>query len=258
VRIAVIGDYGLASPAERDVSDLVKGWRPDAVITTGDNNYPSGSAATIDMNIGQFYSEFIYPYEGSFGTGADCNRFFPVLGNHDWVDPAAAAYLDYFTLPGNERYYDFVIGDVHLFAVDSMPDEPDGITVDSRQAAWLRDGLAVSSSPWNLVTMHHPSFSSGPHGSTPRLQWPFAAWGATAVLAGHDHIYERITRDGIPYFVNGLGGSIRYAIGDPVEGSQARYGADFGAMLIEADSRQIAFSFVARSGEVVDTYTVTR
>jgi tartrate-resistant acid phosphatase type 5 len=255
-RIAVIGDYGLAGPAERDVSSLVKGWDPDVIITTGDNNYPNGSAPTIDKNVGQFYSDYIYPYHGAYGKGADRNRFFPCLGNHDWVDPGAAAYLDYFTLPGNERYYDFVVGDVQLFALDSMPGEPDGITQDSRQAAWLRDGLAKSTSRWKLVYMHHPPFSSGPHGSTPRLQWPYAAWGATAVLAGHDHIYERIMRDGIPYFVDGLGGSVRYAIGNPVDGSQARYSADFGAMLIEADDRQITFEFVTRKGEVIDSYTV--
>jgi hypothetical protein len=60
------------------------------------------------------------------------------------------------------------------------------------------------------------------------LRWPFAEWGATAVLAGHDHIYERIVRDGIVYFVNGLGGTVAYEIGNPVEGSQVRFNADFG------------------------------
>ena len=49
-------------------------------------------------------------------------------------------YLDYFTLPGNERYYDVAIGPVHLFAVDSDPREPDGNTEGSVQARWLRDG----------------------------------------------------------------------------------------------------------------------
>ena len=40
----------------------------------------------------------------------------------------------------------------------------------------------------------------------PALQWPFEAWGAHAVLAGHDHLYERVTFGNFPYFVNGLGG----------------------------------------------------
>lgn len=258
VRIAVIGDYGLATPGEEDVANLVKSWRPDLVITTGDNNYPGGSPDTIDLNIGRFYHEFITPYVGKYGIAAEQNRFFPTLGNHDWMDPGARAYLDYFTLPGNERYYDVAWGPVHLFVLDSMPDEPDGIKATSRQATWLREGLAAATEPWKLVTMHHPPFSSGPHGPTPVLQWPYAEWRASAVLAGHDHTYERILRDGIVYFVNGLGGSVRYAVGEPVEGSQVRFDEDFGAMLIDADQQQITFQFITRAGRLVDSYTLTR
>ncbi len=256
VRFAVIGDYGLAGRPEADVAALVKRWNPDFIITTGDNNYPRGAAETIDRNIGQYYREFIYPYQGRYGAGAATNRFFPVLGNHDWATPGAKPYLEYFTLPGNERYYDFVWGPVHLFAVDSDDREPDGITRDSKQAAWLRDRLAASTSPWKLVYMHHPPFSSGLHGSTAALQWPYAEWGATAVLAGHDHTYERILRDGFPYFVNGLGGNGIYRFKTVVPGSQVRYNADFGAMLVEASHDAITFQFISRKGVIIDTYSI--
>jgi hypothetical protein len=260
VGIARIGDYGLASPAEEDVAKLVKSWRPDLIITTGDNNYPAGSPDTIDLNVGQFYHEFISPYRGTYGKGAEQNRFFPVLGNHDWMDPGARAYQHYFKLPGNGRYYDVAWGPVHLFALDSMQGEPDGIESSSKQAEWLHAGLAQATEPWKLVYMHHPPYSSGPHGPTRAMQWPFGEWGATAVLAGHDHIYERIAREGdrAVYFVNGLGGSVRYSIGQPVQGSQVRYSDDFGAMLIEADEQHITFRFVTRTGKQVDEYTINR
>lgn len=258
VRFAVIGDYGLAGRPEADVAALVKRWNPDFIITTGDNNYPRGAAETIDRNIGQYYHEFIHPYRGRYGAGSAVNRFFPVLGNHDWATLGAKPYLEYFTLPGNERYYDFAWGPVHLFAVDSDSREPDGITRDSRQAAWLRDRLATSISPWKLVYMHHPPFSSGLHGSTAALQWPYAEWGATAVLAGHDHTYERILRDGFPYFVNGLGGNGIYRFKTVVPGSQVRYNADFGAMLIEASQDAIMFRFISRRGITVDVYSIHR
>jgi tartrate-resistant acid phosphatase type 5 len=260
VRIAVIGDYGLAGQAEADVARLVASWHPDLVITTGDNNYPRGSPDTIDRNVGQYYHEFIAPYSGKYGPGSKENRFFPSLGNHDWINPGARAYLDYFTLPGNERYYDLARGPVHLFALDSMPGEPDGIDASSRQAAWLRAGLANATEPWKLVYMHHPPYSSGPHGSTPAMRWPYGAWGATAVLSGHDHIYERIAPkgDSAIYFVNGLGGGNRYALRNPVQGSQVRYNDDFGAMLIEADNGKITFRFVTRAGLQIDEFTITR
>ncbi|UCD99858.1 MAG: metallophosphoesterase, partial [Chloroflexota bacterium] len=104
LRFAVIGDYGSGDRMEGDVAALVRSWQPDLVITTGDNNYPDGTAETIDENIGQFYHQFIFPYLGSYGEGAKENRFFPSLGNHDWHAAAAQPYLDYFNLPGNERY----------------------------------------------------------------------------------------------------------------------------------------------------------
>ncbi len=263
VRIAVIGDYGDGSQAEADVAALVRNWGPDLVVTTGDNNYSSGAAATIDQTIGRFYHEFIAPYTGAYGPGAATNRFFPALGNHDWDARTRAnrlpqPYLDYFELPGNERYYDVAQGTIHLFVVDSDYREPDGSSGDSIQAAWLRDRLKDSEAPWKLVIMHEAPYSSGLHGSTARLRWPFEAWGASAVLSGHDHVYERILRDGIPYFVNGLGGDSRYLFVVPIDGSQVRYSADSGAMLIEATPAAITFRFITRKEQVIDTYTLRK
>jgi hypothetical protein len=253
VRFAVIGDYGTGTPPEGDVARLVKSWRPGFVVTTGDNNYPEGGADTIDDRIGRFWSEFIAPYRGQHGPGAAENAFFPVLGNHDWGSSGPLAYLDYFTLPGNERTYDVAKGAVHLFAVDSDPREPDGVDAGSPQARWLCDALAASTARWKLVFLHHPPWSSGRHGPNDWTQWSFAACGAHAVFSGHDHHYERISRDGIVYFVNGAGGADLYAIRRiPVTGSRARFDGEFGAQLVEADARTLLVRFYARSGELVD------
>jgi hypothetical protein len=256
IRFAVIGDFGLAGDAARDVSVLVKSWAVDFIITTGDNNYPNGAQATIDANIGQYYSNFIFPYAGSFGSTATRNRFFPSLGNHDWEAAGAAPYLTYFTLPGNERYYEFVQAPVHFFAIDSDPHEPDGNAENSVQAKWLQDRLAASRQPYRFVYMHHPPFSSAENGSFPPVQWPYGAWGASAVLAGHDHTYERVMRDGVPYFVNGFGGHSRYAFIAAVPGSAVRFNSDFGAMLVEVDRNAAVFKFITRGGSIIDTHTV--
>ena len=257
IRFAVIGDFGIAGQPEADVANLVKSWNPDFITTVGDNNYPSGGALTIDQNIGQYYHDFIYPYAGSYGAGATANRFFPVPGNHDWYTPNAQPYLDYFTLPNNERYYDFVQGPVHFFMLDSDANEPDGITSASTQASWLQNRLAASTSKWKLVFLHHAPYSSAWHGSQTTLQWSFQAWGATAVLAGHDHSYERILKNGFPYFVNGLGGASPYLFGLPISGSQVRYSADYGAMRVSASDEFIAFEFINRAGAIIDRYVIT-
>ncbi|MCU1288829.1 MAG: hypothetical protein JWN60_1058 [Acidobacteria bacterium] len=257
VRFAVIGDYGTDSSGERDVADLVKSRSPDFIIGVGDNNYPDGETSTIDRNVGKYYHEFIFPYNGNYGAGASENRFFPTLGNHDWHAENAQPYLDYFNLPGNERYYDFVRGPVHFFAIDSDSQEPDGSNVNSVQANWLKNKLASSKAVWKIVYFHHPPYSSGKHGSTERLQWKFKEWGATTVISGHDHIYERLLINNFPYFVNGLGGAGRYSLEDTVSGSQKRYNADYGAMFVEASSAEITFRFVNREQVLIDSYTIT-
>src|SRR5437870_13795215 len=106
-RLAVIGDFSsdVQTSPTRDVSNLVKGWNPDAVVTVGDNNYPDGGADTIDSNVGQWYHQFISPYTGSYGAGASDgqNHFWPAIGNHDYnSSDGFQPYTDYFTLPNNE------------------------------------------------------------------------------------------------------------------------------------------------------------
>ncbi|MBL8098292.1 MAG: metallophosphoesterase, partial [Anaerolineales bacterium] len=96
ITFAVIGDYGLASQSTADVANLVKSWNPDFIVTVGDNNYPNGTAETIDDNIGQYYSDFIYPYKGKYGSSATTQRFFPALGNHDWGGAGTKPFTDYF------------------------------------------------------------------------------------------------------------------------------------------------------------------
>jgi len=256
-RYAVIGDYGSTGQPAFDVGDLVHALAPDVVLTVGDNNYPDGEAATIDENIGQHYHDFIHPYLGTYGPGASANRFFPALGNHDWNTPGAQPYLDYFTLPGNERYYDVRRGPVHFFLIDSDTDEPDGTGSTSVQAQWLESALADSDAPFRVVLLHHAPYSSGAdHGSVTRMRWPYGAWGASLVIAGHDHVYERIFTSGLTYVVNGLGGRSIYDFGTIVGGSRFRFNDDYGAMRIEADQRLALVSFVTRAGVVVETFAL--
>jgi hypothetical protein len=258
VVFGAIGDYGIYNRDEEDVANLVLSWQPDFIITLGDNNYPDGAEDRIDKAIGQYFHDYIYPYIGTYGSGASVNRFFPSLGNHDWYTDNARPYLDYFTLPGNERYYDYTWGPVHLFAIDNYELEPDGVGVSSKQAEWLKEGLAASTSPWDIVYMHYPPYSSGMHGSTNWARWPYKEWGADVVLSAHDHTYERLEEGGLVYFVNGLGGGGRYDFENIVDGSQLRYNWDYGAMRVQASEFELSFEFITVDGEVVDQYTMVK
>ena len=269
-QFAVIGDYGSNTLNEARVADLVAGWNPAFVVTTGDNNYDHGAAGTIDRNIGQYYSAFIGNYQGQYGAGSPTNRFWPSLGNHDWRalscdgDTCTGPYFDYFTLPGNERYYNVDMGLIRLFVVDSDDAEPDGITADSAQAAWLQAGLAASTACFDVVVFHDSPYSTGiHHGSSPHMRWPFAAWGADVVMSGHEHNYERLDVAGMPYFVNGLGGKSKYKFGNvnvlpPGVTSLARYNAKYGAMLVTVNESGLTSQFFNTDGALIDTYTLSK
>jgi hypothetical protein len=257
VRFAVIGDYGKAGSALLAVSELVNTWEVDFVITTGDNNYPDGSPHTIDENIGQYFHDYISPYMGTYGPGAEVNRFFPSMGNHDWRWQDGQPYLDYFTLPGNERYYEFEWEFIHLFSVSSHTDEPDGVSKSSAQAGWLSEGLKASKAPWQIVYFHHSPYSSGYHGPIDYMQWDFQDWGADLILSGHDHHYERLIVDDLVYIVQGLGGASRYPIFSNYPESQVRYWNNFGALLVEATLDQLDITFYNIDGEVIDQFSLS-
>jgi tartrate-resistant acid phosphatase type 5 len=258
VRFAVIADYGVDNANQLAVANLVKtNLQPEFIVTLGDNTY--GGPDDLDRYIGKYYHEFIGNYSGEYGIGASSNRFFPAIGNHDYFSSGGyEPYLEYFTLPGNERYYDVRRGPVHLFILNSDTNEPDATTPNSVQGQWLSNQLASSTAPWKLVAFHH-----APHSSTypaSRMRWPFREWGADAVLAGHAHNYERILLDDFPYLVNGLGGASIMDFDTPVPGSVVRYNEAHGAMQVIATEWEITFEFhsVADGGSVIDRFTIER
>lgn len=275
INFAVIGDFGTDDSNEAAVAALVASWNPDFVATLGDNVYGSH---TFDESIGKHYCNFVKdvtPDDNPVvcnGGNSSVNRFFPSPGNHDHDDGPTndlSDYTDYFTLPGagvttsgtsgSELYYDVRQGGVHIFVLDSESISNAGGVGSgayNTQHAWLQAQLAASDAEWKLVTMHHPPYSSARHGSNSWMQWPYASWGADVVLGGHDHTYERIIRDGIAYFVNGMGGRAFYSFNAPITGSAVRYNSQYGAMRGVATADGLLLEFVNIDGQVIDSYQV--
>lgn len=253
-KFAVIGDYGDAAQAD-NVAALVKGQKVDYVLTVGDNCY--GSSPRISKQVGDKY-----------GTYVNERAFWPSLGNHDYSDGcgggAAKGYFAYFILPDNERYYDFAVGPVHFFAINSNKQEPNGNTASSKQARWLKRSLARAREPWKIVYFHHAAYSSGQHGSSQTMQWPFEAWGASLVLSGHDHDYERIQRDDnhdgkkLTYIVDGMGGKPPRAFSRTVGGSVFQYNSGNGALFVTASDTRLSLQFRNTGGNLIDSYTLNR
>ena len=133
--------------------------------------------------------------------------WFPVTrGNHEEGSPL---FAEYFVAPRGiqaKDYYSFDWGPVHVATINTNKNYQPG----SDQYQFLEHDLASTSRPFKVFFGHHPSFSSGLHGSTVAmrvLQPLFEKYGVKLVLAGHDHDYERTLVNGINYVVTVGGGA---------------------------------------------------
>lgn len=267
---AVLGDYGDSGNKTKKVADMVKSWQPQFIITVGDNCYPDGALSDMPANISQYYEDYIFNPDAP--TGYSCkgkaavdgvNRFFPSPGNHDYYADNLASYLSFFTLPKSEYNYDFVAGAIHFFSIDSNQ-ESEYDTIKE----WLQEQLNHTNAPFKIVYFHHPPYSSSRHGSHITMQWPFAEWGVTAVLSGHEHVYQHIVSKETPnvhYFVNGLGGrkSLYSCSDNPLDDNQFDtfcYNKKHGAMRVTATTEQLTFSFysVQSNGILIDKVVISK
>jgi tartrate-resistant acid phosphatase type 5 len=257
IEFAHIGNAGSADTNEGLVAALVKTFNPLAIFTSGNN----ATGGEYDLAVGQFYHDYVGAYVGSFGQGADINAFWPAPGATDWASNALADYLAFFTtLPGNQRYYDVAIGQVHFFVLDDSSLEVDGNSSSSIQGEWLQAKLGLSTAAWKIVILNRSPYSSQGGGGVVGLRWPFETWGAHLVLSGDLAQYERLLVGAVPFIVNGLGGitPILALTGPDDANSEFRYDTGHGAGKITATMCSLKYEFLDLAGEVVDTVTLTK
>ncbi|MCK5850726.1 MAG: metallophosphoesterase [Kiritimatiellae bacterium] len=125
--------------------------------------------------------------------------FFPIVGNHDILDPVSAEVWHDIWGP---RHYSFDHGNCHFVCMDSekIPDKK-GL-FDDKQFAWLKKDLAATKAEHVFVFFHKPFWANHKH----RRRWKkyhrlFRKSNVRAVFTGHKHIYQHRQRDGIDYFI---------------------------------------------------------
>ena len=179
------------------------------VLTLGDHTYPRGTAA-----------EFANCYGPTWGRFKE--RTWPSPGNHEYYTKDAAPYFAYFGARAGRGYYSLRLGTWRIYSLDSNL----APAAHAQQLAWLKDELARDGRaspgappPCTLAFWHHPLYSSGGHGSVPKMRDAWALLqdaGAELVLSGHDHDYERFAPQdahgkfdpqGLRQFVAGTGGA---------------------------------------------------
>lgn len=194
-------------------------------------------------------------YAPTWGRHRERTR--PTPGNHEYDQVGPGNYFSYFgDLAGSstQGYYSYQLGTWHVVALNTnLPSTP-----DSPQANWLRADLDAHLGQCTIAYMHHPRFSSGPHGDRDRMDslWRMLyAYGVSVVVAGHDHIYERFTpldADGAPdsvrgmrQFVVGTGGASHYKLRQPLlAGSEASTGEVFGVLKVSLLPGRYRWQFI--------------
>ena len=248
VRFAAIGDSGTGDKEQYAVAKQLAAYhdavRFDFVIMLGDNIYGGHSPQ-------DFKRKFEDPYKNLLDEGV---KFYASLGNHD--DPNIEPLYKPFNMNG-ERYYTFKKGDVQFFALDSN-------YMDAKQLTWLEQNLRSSNALWRICFFHHPLYNDGKmHGPDLDLRNQLLPllklYHVNAVFSGHEHAYERIKpQDGIYYFIQGDSGKL---VHDDFHRSQqmaTSYDRDRTFMLVEIDGNELWFQTVTRTGETVDSGTLTR
>lgn len=224
------------------------------VLALGDLAYPAGSDAT--------YRDCYGPTWGAF-----LDRTNPAIGNHDLQADGGAAYHRYFgerAGTAGEGWYSFDIGDWHVVVLNSNC-ELIACGPGSPQHDWLTADLADSSAPCTLAAMHHPRFSSGPHGDyTPvaPLWDALDAADADLLLVGHDHIYERFApqdgsgaaaADGLRQITAGTGGYTLYAAERVAPNSELIIDDALGVLVLSLHPDSYDWSFIGVDGAELDS-----
>jgi len=184
---------------------------PEFVIGTGDYIYGSASQDTLRTQWNEFFAAMA-PLQARRTT-----YFVPAPGNHEIAGgDGRALFLHYF----RRCYFSFNRGGSHFIVLDSeVPGQESRIA--GEQLQWLkRDLAAAANAVCIFVAVHRPLFPVGLHKGDSLDMYPaerdalhrlFAQNRVTCVFEGHEHLYNRQTRDGVVYIITGGGGADLYA-----------------------------------------------
>jgi 3',5'-cyclic AMP phosphodiesterase CpdA len=223
---------------------------PGDILLTGDLAYMNGTADE--------YRRCFDPDFGRFG-----GRLRPTPGNHEYGAPGADGYFQYFgPRAGADRrgFYAFRAGSWKVLMLNSsLP-----IGRNSEQYVWIDRQLHDEPTRCTLAAIHHPFDSSGTNGPSPYLRdvWELLYQnGAEAVVAAHDHLYERFGAmdanlrpdpvRGLRQFTAGTGGAPLYPRARAAANSELVIQAH-GVLRLKLDPALYEWEFLDVQGNALD------
>jgi acid phosphatase type 7 len=230
---------------------------PGTVFAAGDLAYEKGSA-----------EEFKNCYDPAWGRFKERTK--PALGNHEYADPTASGYFQYWGTragPRGKGYYSYELGDWHIVVLNTNCEAKGlgGCAAGSPQETWLKEDLAKRPTACILAYGHHALFSSGvftKHAVHPELKqlWEdLYAAHADLVLAGHEHSYERFApqdpegkadpANGIREIVAGTGGRSHDLLGFATPNSEVSDWNTYGVLKLTLSPGKYAWEFIPEEGK---------
>jgi hypothetical protein len=268
LRIAIVGDWGYAPG--KDVSTIVQD-DVHLLLTVGDN------VASLHE-------------KGKEGTKAfsaliDANRdlfrrtpFMPILGNHDRevtgrgpkpptqavYDVEAAAYREFFALPGDEWKWHFDLPgfDLRFIALDLNHIQDFGTTwqtchawqPDSPQFQWFAETMAASTNGFVITLMNEKQTQVA--GLT-KGAWHEHFRKGSALITGFGYFADRAElTGGLPYYNTCLKGD-----GDLYKDPQSKFHTrvdNYLLLTLTAGAPTMKLQFKSLRGEVLDTTEVAK
>jgi len=230
------------------------------VFITGDTAYPDGTA-----------ENFADCYDPSWGRFKERTR--PALGNHEYNDPDAQGYFDYFGEQAGEPgkgYYAYDAGTWRVIVLNSncsRAGEEAGCDPHDDQLAWLNEELAANQNDCTVAYWHHPRWSSGEYGDDTNMSTFWEVLydaGADLILNGHEHYYERVTpldadgnpddEHGIRQIIVGTGGGEQTVVAAQREHSEVLGLAVYGVLKLTLKTGGYDWEFIPVEGS---TFTDT-
>ncbi|RZA13363.1 MAG: hypothetical protein EOP10_29855, partial [Proteobacteria bacterium] len=153
-------------------------------------------------------------------------------------------------------YYVKSIGNCFCIFLNSEDQSAGGNKFGPVQRAWLDEVLnsdAFKAAKFRMVMTHRPLFPQNQHkdepfGDNDELHALFLQHKVDIVIAGHEHSYSHIVKDGLHYLVTGGGGSPLFEGGGPA--AFFHY-----VQMFETDS-ELKFYAINFLGRTKDEFTV--
>ncbi|MHA1300012.1 MAG: purple acid phosphatase family protein [Candidatus Helarchaeota archaeon] len=175
------GDSRSQVDIRNNISDLMKNYSPEFVISSGD--------LVNDGRVQSLWDTWFDGMDSYWKTNDNYTiPIIPCLGNHEYN---ATNYYNQFALPHNEQWYS--IDYSSLLNIICMSTNAQ---IDGAQLTWLKNDLKqYNDTLWKIVFFHEPPYCEGCHSSRTdvRETWGpiFDKFNVSIVFSGHCHLYER-------------------------------------------------------------------